>query len=132
MKKELENALYEKYPKVFAEKDLDKTRTCMCWGICCGDGWYTLLDELCGFLQHYSDRKDRSQVVAKQVKEKFGGLRFYVNTVDPFVRGAIMFAEKMSLSICEACGSMEGVDQRGKAWVRTRCQECVDADAEKN
>lgn len=44
------------------------------------------------------------QVVAEQVKEKFGGLRFYVRNADNFVWGAITLAESLSVSICDVCG----------------------------
>ena len=60
MKKELQNKLYEKYPKIFRQKDLDKTQTAMCWGISCDDGWYNIIDTLCESLQELVDqpRKD--------------------------------------------------------------------------
>ena len=40
------NKLYEKYPKIFGEKDLPASQTCMCWGISVGDGWYWLIDNI--------------------------------------------------------------------------------------
>jgi len=52
MKKELQDKLFETYPNIFRQKDLDKTQTAMCWGISCGDGWYTILDELCANIQN--------------------------------------------------------------------------------
>lgn len=55
MNQELQQKLFEKYPKIFRQKDLDKTQTAMCWGISCGDGWYNILDTLCGHLQHLVD-----------------------------------------------------------------------------
>ena len=51
MKKEFEDKLFEKYPKIFRQKDLPKTATCMCWGIATGDGWYDLIDTLCHKIQ---------------------------------------------------------------------------------
>ena len=33
MKAELQDKLYKKYPKIFVQKDMDKTQTAMCWGI---------------------------------------------------------------------------------------------------
>ena len=43
MNKELQEKLYEKYPKIFRQKDESTKTSCMGWGICCGDGWvYTL------------------------------------------------------------------------------------------
>lgn len=55
MKAELQDKLYEKYPKIFGQKDLDMTQTAMCWGISCGDGWYNIIDNLCWELQRIVD-----------------------------------------------------------------------------
>jgi len=55
MKQELQNKLFEKYPKIFGQKDLPMTQTAMCWGISCGDGWYNIIDTLCGHLQYLVD-----------------------------------------------------------------------------
>ena len=52
MKAELQQQLYENYPSIFRQKDLDKTVTAMCWGISCGDGWYDLIDTLCENIQN--------------------------------------------------------------------------------
>ena len=56
MKAELQNRLYEKYPKIFRQKDLSMKETLMCWGISCGDGWYNIIDTLCEHLQNLVDR----------------------------------------------------------------------------
>lgn len=57
MKPELQKDLYRKYPKIFRQKDLPKTETCMCWGIDTGDGWYQILDNLCACIQGHVDSK---------------------------------------------------------------------------
>jgi hypothetical protein len=51
MKRELQEKLYEEYPKIFEQKDLSMAKTAMCWGISCGDGWYDILDVLCREIQ---------------------------------------------------------------------------------
>ena len=33
MKKELQDKLYNDFPKIFKQKDLSMKETCMCWGI---------------------------------------------------------------------------------------------------
>jgi len=77
MKAELQQALFAKYPDIFREKDLPMTQTCMCWGIeVDGDGWYKLLDELCGQLA-LLEKEVGIEVVCKQCKSKFASLRFY-------------------------------------------------------
>jgi hypothetical protein len=127
MKKELQEKLVEKYPKIFSEVGETPQKSCMAWGICIGDGWYMLVDNLCNFLQSTIDlNKDTyPQVVAAQVKEKFGGLRFYVNSANDEQYGAISFAEHLSYSICENCGSTEDITQT-EGWVVTLCPKCME------
>jgi hypothetical protein len=76
MKPELQKKLYDKHPLIFADKDLPMDRTCMCWGIECGDGWYDILDALCDELENIHQNYGLI-TKATQVKEKFGTLRFY-------------------------------------------------------
>ena len=61
------------------------------------------------------------QVVAEQVKEKFGTLRFYTNATDDYIRGAISMAEAMSLTTCEECGNPGQSNSTG--WLRVRCKD---------
>lgn len=63
------------------------------------------------------------QVVATQVKEKLGGLRFYYDGGDEHIRGMISMAENMSYSICETCGD-KGTLQRG-GYLYTACPKHV-------
>lgn len=66
------------------------------------------------------------QVIASQVKEKFGGLRFYYTGGDNEIRGMVYLAEAMSYRICENCGTMnELVTQNSRGWIRTLCPCCV-------
>lgn len=60
-----------------------------------------------------------SWVVADQVKEKFGTLRFYYHGGDDYVHGMVRMAEAMSAVTCEDCGAPG--HQRGGGWIRTLC-----------
>lgn len=124
MKKELQDKLYKKYPKIFVQKDWDVMKTCMCWGIECGDGWYNLIDELCSSLQFHTDKNSYPQVETTQVKQKFGGLSFYTNCSDKYLNGYIDFAASMSNTICENCGSNEDVKQTS-GYITTLCSKCL-------
>lgn len=62
-----------------------------------------------------------TQVVAAQVKEKFGGLRFYYDGGDEYINGLAAMAESMSYITCEECGSPGAPTSGG--WVRTLCKE---------
>lgn len=73
------------------------------------------------------DRKERPvpeaipQVVATQVKEKFGGLRFYYSGGDDYIDGVVAMAESMSYRTCEECGA-PGTSTEG-GWIRVLCEE---------
>ena len=111
----------------------------------CGDGWFTIVDKLCANIMGHIEqqkssldfRKKRGEVVedseyeqievkVAQVKEKFGGLRFYIYGGDNYVRGMIRFAESMSFVTCEFCGKAGKLG--GKGWYRTLCESCREDD----
>lgn len=178
MKQELDEALCAKYPKIFKYRHAPMTHTAMCWGFECGDGWYNIIDVLCGNIQSHVDfkRKRRARalqfnralkralagdtrplqihftfggkgepdewaiemankaivkaefnevpppmpyITASQVKEKFGGLRFYTNGYTDEVSGMIRMAEAMSYRTCEECGSPGRSNSYG--WISTLC-----------
>jgi len=131
MKKELQNKLFESYPKIFRQRGLDRTVTAMCYGIACGDGWYSLIDTMCGNIKNQMDNANRNKpeeehVVceATQVKEKFGGLRFYVQGSDEFIDGIIDLAESMSYRICSQCGNASAQNKNKRGWIYTLCNNC--------
>lgn len=128
MTKELQDKLFEKYPKIFRQKDLDMKQTAMCWGIECRDGWYWLIDNLCKHLQFNIDHNSHTgkypQLEATQVKEKLGGLRFYAVNDSTEQADVIHFAEELSYSICEVCGSLDEVEQNKTGWIQTLCKNC--------
>lgn len=126
MRDELDKQLCEKYPKIFADRYKPMTETAMCWGIECGDGWYNIIDQLCANIQSHIDWEESrgiaiSQVVAEQVKEKFGTLRFYIRGGDEYIDALINMAESMSGVTCEACGKPGTAG--GKGWISTMCEE---------
>ena len=140
MRKELDELLCTKYPKIFVNRHADMTTTAMCWGFDCGDGWFDILNQLCANIQDHIDfnngRRENllknnphnvrvpdevPQLVADQVKEKFGTLRFYTTGGDDVTRGMERMAESMSAVICEECGN-KGKWRRG-GWYRTLCDE---------
>lgn len=151
MEAELQKKLYDKYPKLFRQKDLPMTETALCWGLDCGDGWYWLIENLCHSIQGYVDSRNEGvrirqkakldklfskaqlclvsddeewQVEATQVKEKFGTLRFYINHGDDYIYGMIWLAEVMSAGICETCGTTENVSPNKGGWVKNLCPKC--------
>jgi hypothetical protein len=121
MHKALETILVKRYPTIFKKVGGDPKETCMHWGIAVGKGWFKIIADLCKSFLKFGD-----EVVAEQVKEKFGGLRFYINPVqkehEKEIYELIAKAEELSINTCETCG--EPGEQRGKGWVRTLCYKC--------
>ena len=70
--------LYDKFPKLFRQQDLSMQETCMCWGIACGDGWFDIINEACEKLTALANEYNAT-IEFGQVKEKFGGLRLYID-----------------------------------------------------
>jgi hypothetical protein len=127
MKKELDDLLVEKYPKIFRDRYADMRITAMCWGAECGSGWFWLIDKLCERIQSHIDLNPHlniEQVIAVQVKEKFGGLRFYYNGGNDYIDGMVSLAEHLSYYICENCGTTENVTQNENGWIFTLCYKC--------
>ena len=63
------NDLRKKYPKILK------------CGLDCSDGWIWLIGNLCSQLQWDADKNNCPQIVATQIKEKFGSLRFYFTSI---------------------------------------------------
>lgn len=55
-----------------------------------------------------------------QIKEKFGGLRFYYDGGDREIDGMVRMAESMSYRLCEVCGLPGRPNREG--WIRTLCE----------
>lgn len=168
MSPDLDKQLCDKYPKIFADRYKSEQETCMCWGLEVGDGWYDLIDILCQALTYtytttievdeedgkrlgikpYVNTKGESsyyfevqapQVIADQVKEKFGELRFYFHLeYDPvnqelakkypeleainkryhdYIDGIVHFAEIASGRTCEVTGA-DGEMHVRRGWYK--------------
>lgn len=134
MTEEKDKLLCERYPEIFRRHRGDPTAPFSYVGFECSDGWFDIIDTLCTHIQqhmhHHRAKKhmtpeefdEKVQVRAAQVKEKFGGLRFYVDNSDEYVRGLISMAEAFSYKTCEVCGQ-PGRSRRG-GWIKTLCDGC--------
>ena len=112
---ELQEKIKAKYPMIFDQNFYFE----------CDDGWYNILDLVCYKVQSYiEDHAPKvDQIKATQVKEKFGGLRFYYNGGDEFVDKLIREAEAESVRTCETCGEPGGIKTRNR-WMVCRCSKC--------
>lgn len=69
-------------------------------GVSYPPGWVPLIEALLKDLLALGWDKD-----CQQVKEKFGGLRFYVGEETPEIRQRISLAESESFEVCPVCGA---------------------------
>lgn len=81
-----------------------------------GPGWYGLVKTL---IEQAVSKGWNKEIC--QVKEKFGGLRFYINGASNEVHDIIHKYESMSYKICEECG--ESGKERTGGWIRTLCDK---------
>ena len=93
------------------------------FGAECGSGWDKLIEILTKMIYSYCKNNNKPFPQITQIKEKYGGLRYYVDGASDYIFGMISFAEDMSYYICERCGSMENVYQT-KGWIETVCEKC--------
>jgi hypothetical protein len=115
-----EKKMHEKYPLMFAQPY---------GGFAVGEGWWPILEALCGNIQSHIDwwNKNREtrpvveQVVVHQIKEKFGGLRFYYEGGDEQISGMVTMAEAWAYHSCETCGKPGKTTSAG--WIRVACEE---------
>lgn len=125
MKKELDEALCRDFPKLFRDRHRSMQETCMYWGFSCGEGWEPLIRECAAKLEAINNKIENPDhhVVASQVKEKYGTLRFYTGSYPTehgeAIEAAINEAEEKSAETCEVCGKPGTTI--GGGWLRTVC-----------
>ena len=88
--------------------------TCGCF---CGNGWFKLIDEL---LTDIESLNPDESIKVDQIKEKFGGLRIYLNhygeddKIADQILDLIGMAEVYSTAVCESCGIWTPSNDKGK------------------
>ena len=114
---EFEQRMKERFPNMFSQPY---------GGFTVGPGWWPIIESLCGNIQHHIDWKNKksevvAQVTVNQIKEKFGGLRFYYSGGDDTIDGMVRMAESWASNACEECG-VPGQSRSG-GWIKTLCNE---------
>jgi hypothetical protein len=107
-----------------------------------GNGWLPIIRDL----DSEMSKVDRNYTI-EQIKEKFGGLRYYYYTSSPANRwyfssfgvrrynkrvekmhALVRRATELCWTTCEECGSTENVSTKGKSWVKTLCDNCAQTE----
>lgn len=117
MNNDLTKIILEKYPTLFNAPGSKYSLA----HIECNDGWFDLIDELCGTIAWDIENNRCPPVQVTQIKEKFGTLRFYYQGGNERIDGAVSFAEALSARTCDVCGNKGKL--RGGNWLRTLCDQ---------
>jgi len=122
MNERLEQYLKDNYPEIIPENFYFE----------CGDGWFLIIDALCSKLRGLADRAKTEPPTASQIKEKFGGLRFYIDPLDSLewgeyvdaVYAVVGMAETLSSRTCESCGR-PALPRESRRWTKCFCRWCL-------
>lgn len=130
MKQEFQDKLFADFPVLY--KNYNQ-------GFDIGDGWFDLVYELSGKLEPLA-KSVKGVIVPVQIKEKFGGLRYYLGYNNPIsfeeldsepvnsiYRQMLEIEsdyESKSFHICEVCGKPgETSNKKCSGWLQTLCEE---------
>jgi len=98
-----------------------------------GDGWQPLIDEIDARILDYCGPYE-----VLQIKEKFGGLRFYWAATEGTPESSVKQArdyvheqEALSFTICEWCGQ-PGENEAPHGWYKTLCYEHREEDNQRH
>ena len=120
MKVELQSYLKKKFPELYPiDLSFD-----------CDDGWFRVLLWLSRYIEMYITQQNEmaktnpqyyqpvKQVVARQIKQKFGTLRFYYEGGNEHTETIIKYTEFISGYICEDTGSTNDVGYNNKGYIQ--------------
>lgn len=140
MNTNLEKDLTARFPLILRDMGGDLRKTCMAWGMECGDGWHPLIESAMEKIQFVCDLSSQTtrpvQLIATQIKEKFGTLRFYysVEGDSPLATAVlddiVSSAEASSSQVCETSGTPGNLCIRGH-WYKTLSRPTARAEGYK-
>jgi len=138
MKDELEKEITDSCPKLFRSFWEERQKLNDQWaakgrepfhpiafGFECGGGWFPILKELCLKIEALINTlplDEQQNFHVAQVKEKFGGLRFYMHGETDEMSKLIREAEEKCDSTCETCSAPS--IQLGQGWIVNACRPC--------
>jgi len=132
MNKNNTTILFNEFPNLYADRNKGYDKTQM-QSFAVDDGWFDIIYSLSQKLEHEIIKYKRDNPNASaddiprafQVKEKFGGLRFYMDGKSTKeMNEAISEAEQKADKTCERCSSGGQIVKNGRGWVKTLCSNC--------
>jgi len=135
---DVDRKLCELFPEIFKDRHNSSSDNQMVRGFNCGEGWYTIIVDLCKKLEVLSYLSGLD-IRAGSVFEKYGKLKFGYNITEDdkwrsfdqeiqtqikhIINDLIGRSESRSCKVCEICGQNGKLDQV-RGWFSTRCPVC--------
>lgn len=110
------------FPELFRLRPKGPEGSLLPFDFACGDGWYDLIFRLCRELMDHCARTGEAVPEVRQVKEKFGELRFYTPPVSQDMFEIIGKYCALSRRTCELTGR-PGRLCRSQGRLKTLCDE---------
>lgn len=128
MRSDLSDRILKRCPTIFRGAKDERHKNIMSYGFECGSGWFEMLlllsesiEKIASTMKAEGVDEDKLPLVC-QVKEKLGGLRYYIEHGNYEINAMIEEAQQKSFGICDVCGAagqlrvIEGI-------YMTRCHE---------
>lgn len=121
MKIELQNYLKKKFPELYSQN----------LSFDCNNGWFRIILWLSRYLQMYISQQNEiskklpqyyqpvKQIVAIEIKQKFGTLKFNCDGGNEHTNSIISFVEFISGYICETTGKLDNIGYNSKNFIET-------------
>ena len=100
-----EKVLLKDFPEMFVYMNNNEELAPIFYGVDSPKGWNKIIYECTKELYNYCKQNKLDFPIVVQIKEKFFGLRYYLETVeDDNIRGILSKYEEMSFNYCMNCG----------------------------
>jgi len=86
--------------------------------------WNKVIADIIVIMKRREEWNGEVDYKIKQVKNKFGGLRFYIENNDDFMRGVIKMAEIQCSKLCNTCGSYGEQKIQTGSYTPKQCTAC--------
>ena len=118
--------LFERFDHLYRGRHLPDTQNLMGYGFQCGDGWFELSYELSEQIEAYCQQHpEAAELIAVQIKQKFGELRFHVCPLVPAIQQMIEQARVQSRQTCERTGKPGEMCRDPNGYYQTLCPEAA-------
>jgi len=131
MNKSLTERLFEECPLIYRTNS-DGTQTIVNRReFECGDGWFDTIYQLSTKIESIAKEMQQNGTPisglpqVRQVKEKFGGLRFYMNRSTEEIEELIQQASLQASVTCECCGEAGYKQATSSGWIMVVCDNCA-------